>query len=47
MTETGIDVVSPSTKKDELSVFDFIETFYKPRRHHTALSPKSRLWRSN
>jgi len=37
-TETGLDVVIPATRHQaELAVFDYIETFYNPRRRHSSL----------
>jgi transposase InsO family protein len=37
-TETGVDVLIPATRKEaELAVFDYIETFYNPRRRHSSL----------
>jgi transposase InsO family protein len=37
-TETGLDVVVPiSRRAAELSVFDYIETFYNPTRRHSSL----------
>ncbi len=37
-TETGMDVVIPATRRQaELAVFDYIETFYNPRRRHSSL----------
>jgi transposase InsO family protein len=37
-TETDMDVVIPATRRDaELAVFDYIETFYNPKRRHSSL----------
>jgi len=37
-TETGMDVLIPATRRHaELAVFDYIETFYNPRRRHSSL----------
>ena len=37
-TETGMDVTIPATRRHaELAVFDYIETFYNPRRRHSSL----------
>lgn len=37
-TETDMDLVIPATRKEaELAVFDYIETFYNPRRRHSSL----------
>jgi transposase InsO family protein len=37
-TETGMDVTVPATRRHaELAVFDYIETFYNPRRRHSSL----------
>lgn len=37
-TETGMDVIIPATRKEaEFAVFDYIETFYNPRRRHRSL----------
>jgi putative transposase len=37
-TETQLDVVIPATRREaELTVFDYIETFYNPRRRHSSL----------
>ncbi len=37
-TETGMDVVIPATRREaELAVFDYIETFYNPKRRHSSL----------
>lgn len=37
-TETGMDVDIPATRHQaELAVFDYIETFYNPRRRHSSL----------
>jgi len=37
-SDTEMDVVEPATRHDaELAVFDYIETFYNPRRRHSSL----------
>lgn len=37
-TETELDVVIPATRQEaELAVFDYIETFYNPKRRHSSL----------
>jgi transposase InsO family protein len=37
-TETGLDVAIPATRHEaELAVFDYIETFYNPKRRHSSL----------
>jgi putative transposase len=37
-TETCMDVIIPATRRHaELAVFDYIETFYNPRRRHSSL----------
>lgn len=37
-TETDMDVVIPATRQEaELAVFDYIETFYNPKRRHSSL----------
>jgi len=37
-TETSMDVIIPATHRHaELAVFDYIETFYNPRRRHSSL----------
>lgn len=37
-TETDLDVVIPATRREaELAVFDYIETFYNPKRRHSSL----------
>ncbi len=37
-TETGLDIIIPSTHREaELAVFDYIETFYNPKRRHSSL----------
>lgn len=37
-TDTGLDQTVPATRRDaELAVFDYIETFYNPRRRHSSL----------
>jgi putative transposase len=37
-TETCMDVTIPATHRHaELAVFDYIETFYNPRRRHSSL----------
>jgi putative transposase len=37
-TETGMDADIPATRQQaELAVFDYIETFYNPRRRHSSL----------
>lgn len=37
-TETDLDVVIPATRQEaELAVFDYIETFYNPKRRHSSL----------
>jgi putative transposase len=37
-TETELDVIIPATRQEaELAVFDYIETFYNPKRRHSSL----------
>jgi putative transposase len=37
-TETELDVIIPTTREQaELAVFDYIETFYNPKRRHCSL----------
>ena len=37
-TDTGLDEIVLATRRDaELAVFDYIETFYNPRRRHSSL----------
>lgn len=37
-TETNMDVIIPATRQEaELAVFDYIETFYNPKRRHSSL----------
>ena len=37
-TDTGLDETVLSTRREaELAVFDYIETFYNPRRRHSSL----------
>ncbi len=37
-TDTGLDeTVLASRREAELAVFDYIETFYNPRRRHSSL----------
>ena len=37
-TDTGLDeIVLPTRREAELAVFDYIETFYNPRRRHSSL----------
>ena len=37
-TETELDVLVPATRDEaRLAVFDYIETFYNPRRRHSSL----------
>ena len=37
-SDTEMDIVKPATRHDaELAVFDYIETFYNPRRRQSSL----------
>ena len=37
-TDTGLDTSIPTSRRHaELAVFDYIETFYNPRRRHSSI----------
>ncbi len=37
-SDTGLDENQPTTRREaELAIFDYIETFYNPRRRHSSL----------
>ena len=37
-TDTGLDTAIPASRRHaELAVFDYIETFYNPRRRHSSI----------